>query len=85
LPRLLKPIDEYTFVICLAEYNLKPGVFCLFAKSRLNAAQRVRAIDRGLTFANQIEVWAVENEDRLHGYILVQKQKAAPEAAAAFC
>ena len=75
MPRLLNPANKLAFMICLAEVYLNTRAACLLAESLLNAGQCFRSINLRLTLADEIQIWAIEDKDRLHKY----KREVVPD------
>jgi len=61
---LLDPIDQLTFVIGLAEVDLEVECCGAGRAALLDVAERVMAVDRGVADPEQVQVGAVQDEDR---------------------
>ncbi len=66
MTRFLNPIDKHTFVVCLPEDDVQPRRGRLFSKVFLDLGKRAGAINLRLALANEIQVRAIENKNRLH-------------------
>ena len=66
MPRFLNPVDKHTFVVRLPEINLKPGRGRSLPKAFFDAGKRAGTVNLRLPLANEIQVRAIEDKDRLH-------------------
>jgi hypothetical protein len=66
LPRFVDGIDQFPFVIRLQEAQRGALVGGVFRKEGFDIGQRVPAVDLRLAGTEQIEIWAVQDEDAAH-------------------
>ncbi len=66
MPRLLYPANKLALMIRLAEIDLQTGGLSLLLKAQLYIRQRLFAVNLRLPLADEIQIWAIEDEDRLH-------------------
>ena len=63
-PGVVQSVNQRALVIRLQTAHLDPQLFSFVFQSRVNLRQRHRAVDLRLARAEQVQVRAVENENR---------------------
>src|SRR6202041_766551 len=62
--RLVQPVDQGRFRVGLPEVDLEPVLLALFDAALFDVVEGVASVDFGFTYAEQVQVGSVEDQDR---------------------